>query len=130
MKFKFHLYVQKHPNQTYTVAPIPFYDLSTYGPNLEEVKAELAEAIKERIEGMAPSMLQHLEFDSGLTMRKVQVEVRPVDRKKRKKRREQVQIVFSLLVKSDEGSGSELYWYTLTVTLDTEETDTGDAGGE
>ena len=102
MKFKFHLYVQKHQNQTYTVTPAPFYDLSTYGPNLEEVKTELAEAIKERIEGMPSPMLQHLEFDSGLTMRKVQVELRPMDRKKRKKRREQVQIVFSLLVKPDE----------------------------
>jgi ATP-dependent Clp protease ATP-binding subunit ClpA len=102
MKFKFHLYVQKHQNQTYTVTPVPFYDLSTYGPNLEEVKTELSEAIKARVEAMAAPMLQHLEFDSGLTMRKVQVDLRPMDRKKHKKRREQVQIVFSLLVKPDE----------------------------
>ena len=91
MKFKFHLYVQKHQNQTYTVTPIPFYDLSTFGPNIDDVKTELAEAIKERVEGMAARMLQHIEFDPRLSMRKVQVELRPVDRKKRKKRREQVQ---------------------------------------
>ena len=102
MDFKFHLYVQKHPNQTYTVVPVPFYDLSTYGPNLEEIKTELSEALKERIENTAPQVLQHFEFDSRLTLRKVQVEIRPIDRKKRKKRREQVQILFSLLVKPDE----------------------------
>ncbi len=65
MKFKFHLYIQKHPNQTYTVTPVPFYDLSTYGANLDDVKTELVEAIKERVEGMAAPMLQHIEFELG-----------------------------------------------------------------
>ncbi len=102
MKFKFHLYVQKHQNQTYTVTPIPFYDMTGFGPNLEEVKAELVEAIQARIADMPAGMLQHLEFDSGLGMRKVQVEIRPIDRKKRKKRREQVTLLFSLVVKPDE----------------------------
>ncbi len=36
MKFKFHLFIQKHQNQTYTVMPIPFYDLATFGPNMDE----------------------------------------------------------------------------------------------
>ncbi len=102
MKFKFHLYVQKHHNQTYTVTPIPFYELTTFGAVLEDIKTELAEAIRERIEEMSPGQLQHLEFDPGLTLRKVSVTLRPVDRKKHKKRREQVEILFSLLVKSDE----------------------------
>ncbi|MBI5958169.1 MAG: AAA family ATPase [Chloroflexi bacterium] len=102
MKFKFHLYVQKHQNQTYTVTPIPFYDLATFGPVLEEIKTEMTEAIKERVEGMAAAALQTLEFDTSLTMRKVRVTLRPMDRKKHKKRREQVEILFSLLVRSDE----------------------------
>ncbi|MBN2306020.1 MAG: ATP-dependent Clp protease ATP-binding subunit, partial [Anaerolineae bacterium] len=102
MKFKFHLYVQKHTNHTYTAIPLPYWDLSAYGPNLEEVKVELAEAIKERVEDTPPHLLQHLEFDAGLSLRKVDVAVRPMDRKKHKKRREQVQMVFSLLVKPDE----------------------------
>ncbi|NLX10114.1 MAG: AAA domain-containing protein [Chloroflexi bacterium] len=104
MKFKFHLFVQKHQNQTYTATPLPFYDLTSYGPNLDDLKTELAEAVAERVENTSPHMLQHLEFNPKLTMRKVQVEIRPIDRKKRKKRREQVRIGFSLLVlPEDEG---------------------------
>ncbi|MBN1965234.1 MAG: ATP-dependent Clp protease ATP-binding subunit, partial [Anaerolineae bacterium] len=102
MKFKFHLYVQKHHNQTYTVMPVPFYDLATFGSNLEEIKSELAEALTERIQDMSPQALQQLAFDPKLALRKVTVEVRPVDRKKRKKRREQVELTFSLLVKPEE----------------------------
>jgi ATP-dependent Clp protease ATP-binding subunit ClpA/protein subunit release factor A len=102
MNFKFHLYAQKHHNQTVTVTPIPFYDLTAYGPTMEEVKSELAESLAERIEELPPGRLQQLEFDSGLTLRKVQVTLRPVDRKNRKKRREQIQLTFSLLVRPDE----------------------------
>ncbi|HEX3050503.1 MAG TPA: AAA family ATPase [Aggregatilineaceae bacterium] len=102
MDFKFHLYVQKHQNQTHTVTVVPYYDLTAYGPNLDELKAELAEAIRERLEETPPSMLQHVEFDPGLAMRKVQLEIRPMDRKKRSKRRELVPLTFSLLVKPDE----------------------------
>lgn len=102
MKFKFHLYVQKHQSQTYTAIPAPFYDLSAYGPTLEEVKTELVEAVKDRLENTPPYMLQNYEFDSAVTMRKVQVELRPVDRKKRKKRREQIKLLFSLIVKPEE----------------------------
>lgn len=102
MQFKFHLYVQKHKNHTYTVTPIPFYDLTQFGPNLHEIKQDLAAALKERIESTPPARLSQLEYDSSLMMRKVHVEIRPIDRKKRKKRREQVQIIFSLLVRTDD----------------------------
>src|SRR5512145_1350078 len=102
MKFKFHLYIQKHANQTYTVTPIPFYDLTAYGASLDEVKAELSEAIVERVEGMPATMLQQIEFDPKVALRKVQIEMRPVDRKNRKKRREQIHLLFSLIVKPDE----------------------------
>ncbi|MCD4684368.1 MAG: hypothetical protein K8S97_00340, partial [Anaerolineae bacterium] len=102
MKFKFHIFVRKQKNGTYTVVPVSFWNLSAYGPNLIELKKELAEAIKERVEEMPPQELARVEFDSGLTLRRVQVAIRPIDRKKRKKRREQVELVFSLLVKSDE----------------------------
>jgi hypothetical protein len=101
MDFKFHLYVQKHENQTYTVTPVPFYDLTTYGPNFEEIKSELAEAIQSAWKGWRrpcsrPGLRCQPDHAQG------DVELRPVDRKSNKKRREQVQILFSLLVKSDE----------------------------
>ncbi len=98
MKFKFHLYVQKHRNRTYTVTILPFYDISSYGINLAEIKAELAETVKERIQEMPPTRLHQLEFDSRMKLQKAQVEVRPIDRKKRNRRREKVRLFFSLLV--------------------------------
>ncbi|MBN1966001.1 MAG: AAA family ATPase [Anaerolineae bacterium] len=102
MEFKFHLYVQRHHNRTYTVVPLPFYDMTVYGINLEELKSDLAEALTERIKDIAPQHLHHLEFDSGLSLHKIQVEVRPLDRKTRKKRREQVRLMFSVLVTKEE----------------------------
>ena len=98
MKFKFHLYVQKHYNRTYTVTPLPFYDLTAYGNNLEEMKAEIVEALEERIQETHPSQLHSFEFNPKITLQKVTVEVRPTDRKKRNKRREKVKMLFSLLV--------------------------------
>lgn len=102
MKFKFHLFIQKHQNQTYTVTPLPFYDLAMFGSTLEDLKDDLSDAIEERVEGMSAATLQQLEFNPRLAMRKVQVTLRPMDRKSRKKRREQVVITFSLLVKPDD----------------------------
>ncbi len=102
MQFKFHLYVQKHHNRTYTVVPLPFYDMAVYGINLDELKGQLAEALTERIKEIPPSRLHNLEFDSALAMRKVHVEMRPVDRRTRKKRREQIRLLFSVLVKKEE----------------------------
>lgn len=102
MKFKFHLYVQKHRNRTYTATVLPFYDLSSYGVNLTEIKDELADAITERIEEIPASRLHTLEFDSRIYLQKVQVELRPVDRKKRNKRREKVKLLFSALVQPQE----------------------------
>lgn len=102
MKFKFHLYVQKHRNRTYTVTVLPFYDVNSFGVNLTEIKSELAETIKERIQDMSPIRMQHLEFDPRIYLQKIQIEVRPVDRKKRNKRREKVKLLFSLLVKPQE----------------------------
>jgi ATP-dependent Clp protease ATP-binding subunit ClpC len=98
MEFKFHLYVQKHRNRTYTVTVLPFYDISDYGTNLSEIKDSLAEAITERVLDIPPSSLHRLEFDSRIYLQKTQVELRPVDRKKRNKRREKVRLLFSLLV--------------------------------
>ena len=48
MLFKCYLYVQKHHNRTYTVVPLPFYDLAAFGINLDEIKSDLVEALKER----------------------------------------------------------------------------------
>ncbi len=104
MQFKFHLYVQRHHNRTYTVTPIPFFDMTTYGINLDEIKAELSEALQDRLNGMPPQFLHNIEYDEGLTLHKVHVEVRPLDRKTQKKRREQVRLLFSVLVKKDEES--------------------------
>lgn len=98
MLFKFHLYVQKHFNRTYTVTPLPFFELTGYGNNLEEIKAEISEALTERILEIPPSQLQHLEFNPKVSLQKVQVEVRPIDKKKRNKRREKIKLIFSLLV--------------------------------
>jgi len=102
MKFKFHLFVQKHQNRTYTVTVIPFYDLTAFGVNLDDVKNELAEAVKERVRSTLPQHLHHFEFDPRLTLQKVQVDLRPVDRKNQKKRREQMRLGFSLLVRPEE----------------------------
>jgi len=104
MDFKFHLYIRKHANNTYTVTPIPFYDLTVFGPNIEELKRDLQAAVKERLEAMAPAALEQVQFDPQMSLRKVEVVLRPVDRKNRKKRREQVPLIFSLLVKPDPDS--------------------------
>ncbi|MBL1134189.1 MAG: AAA domain-containing protein [Chloroflexi bacterium] len=102
MKFKFHLYVQKHRNRTYTVTVLPFYDISSYGINMTEIKKELSDVVIERIAEMPPNQLHRLEFDSHIYLQKVQVELRPVDRKKRNKRREKVKLLFSVLVEPQE----------------------------
>lgn len=101
MKFKFHLFVQKHQNRTYTVTVLPFNDLTSFGINLDEIKNELTEAIKERVRETPPQYLQHLEFDSRINLHKVQVNLRPVD-KKHKKRREQIKLLFSLVIKPED----------------------------
>lgn len=98
MKFKFHLYVQKHNNRTYTATVLPFYDINGYGTNLAELKTELAETVKERVQEMPATRLHQFEYDTRLYLQKVMVEVRPMDRKKRNRRREKVKINFSLLV--------------------------------
>jgi hypothetical protein len=49
MEFTFHLFVQKHANRTYTVTPLPFFDLTVYGINLDDIKHDLAETLAERI---------------------------------------------------------------------------------
>lgn len=102
MKFKFHLYVQKHKNRTYTVTVLPFYDITGYGIHLNEIKEELAEQVRDRIENTPHSQLHLLEFDSSVYLHRVQIELRPVDRKKRNRRREKVQLQFSLLVHPQE----------------------------
>jgi ATP-dependent Clp protease ATP-binding subunit ClpA len=102
MKFKFHLYVQKHRNRTYTVTVLPFYDISSYGINMTEIKKELGDVVTERIAEMPANQLHRLEFDSRIYLQKVQVELRPVDRKKRNKRREKVKLLFSVLVEPQE----------------------------
>lgn len=102
MKFTFQLYVQKHRNHTYTAIPVPFWDISAFGPNLDELKTELAEAVRNRIERMPPAAVGALQPDATLTLHTVTVNLRPVDRKKRKKRRERVEITFSLLVQPEE----------------------------
>jgi ATP-dependent Clp protease ATP-binding subunit ClpC len=102
MKFKFHLFVQKHQNRTYTVTVLPFSDLTSFGLNFDEIKAELGEALKERVRSTAPQHLQHLEFDPRVTLQKVSVNIRPVDRKNAKKRREQIKMLFSVLIKPEE----------------------------
>lgn len=104
MKFKFHLYVQKHSNRTYTATVLPFYDINSYGINLEEIKLELSEIIKKRVEETPPARLHRYEFDSGIYLHKTSVEIRPVDRKKRNKRREKIKLFFSLLVQPQEDS--------------------------
>lgn len=98
MQFKFHLYVQKHFNRTYTVTPLPFYDMTVYGNNLEEIKQEIAETIQKRLAEVSPAQLHQFELNTKLYLQRVQVEVRPVDKKKRNKRREKLRLVFSLLV--------------------------------
>jgi ATP-dependent Clp protease ATP-binding subunit ClpC len=102
MNFKFHLFVQKHHNDTYTAMVVPLYDLTAYGPTLEEVKSELAEAVKAHIQDTPAHQLHNFEFQPGLALHKVEVAIRPIDRKKRKKRREQVHLTFSLLVRKDD----------------------------
>ena len=102
MEFTFHLFVQKHANRTYTVTPLPFFDLTAYGINLDEIKRDLAEALVQRVKEIPARNLHSLEFDTGISLRKVKVELRPIDRKTRKKRREQVRLTVSLLVKKDE----------------------------
>lgn len=102
MKFQFHLYVQKHFNRTYTVTPLPFHDMTAYGNNLEEIRAELTEALQERIAEMSPLALHRLEYDSSVYLHKVTVEMRPIDPKKRNKRREKVRLGFCLLVTPQE----------------------------
>lgn len=98
MLFKFHLYVQKHFNRTYTVIALPFYDLTVYGSNLEEIKQEITETLQKRIAETHPSNLHQFEFNSKISLQKTQIEARPTDRKKRNKRREKVKLTFSLLV--------------------------------
>lgn len=102
MKFKFHLYVQKHKNRTYTVTVLPFYDITAYGINMTEIREELSETVIERIKQTPPHQLHLYEYDSSMYMHKVQVEVRPMDRKKRNRRREKVKLLFSLLVHPQE----------------------------
>ncbi|MBX3063001.1 MAG: AAA family ATPase [Anaerolineae bacterium] len=102
MKFKFHLFVQKHQNRTYTVTVLPFGDLTSFGINFDEIKSELSEAIKERVRSTPPQHLQHLEFDPRIGLQKVTVTLRPADRKNARKRREQVKMVFSVLVKPED----------------------------
>ncbi|CAG0974418.1 ATP-dependent Clp protease ATP-binding subunit ClpC [Anaerolineae bacterium] len=102
MKFTFHLFVQKHDNRTYTVSALPFTDITGFGINLDEIKTEMAEALKERIRATPPQFLHQLEFDSRVTLQKVQVNLRPIDRKRQKKRREQVKMIFSLVVKPED----------------------------
>lgn len=102
MKFQFHLYVQKHFNRTYTVTPLPFYDMTAYGNNFEEIRSDLTEALEERVAEMSPMALHRLEYDSSIYLHKVTVELRPIDPKKRNKRREKVRLGFSLLVTPQE----------------------------
>ncbi len=102
MQFKFYLYVQKHNNRTYTVVPLPFYDMATFGINLDEIKSDLTEALKERVKDIPQHNLHNLLEARALTMHKVRVELRPIDRKTRKKRRELVRLTFSTLVKKDD----------------------------
>lgn len=102
MEFKFHLYVQRHFNRTYTVTPLPFFDLTAYGNNLEEIKTDIAEALKERMLEINPSQLNQFEFNPKINLQKVVVEMRPTDRKKRNKRREKLRLTFSLLIQPEE----------------------------
>jgi hypothetical protein len=102
MDFKFHLYVQRHHNRTYTVTPLPFYDLTVYGNNLDEIKEDIIDALKQRIPSIPAGQLHQFEFNPKITLQKVQVEVRPIDRKKRNKRREKIRLTFSLLIEPTE----------------------------
>ncbi|NJL92795.1 MAG: AAA domain-containing protein [Anaerolineae bacterium] len=102
MEFKFHLYIQRHYNRTYTVTPLPFFDLTAYGSNLDEIKLEIAEALVKRLSEINPGQLHQYEFNPKLSLSRVTVEVRPVDLKKRNKRREKINLTFALLVEPQE----------------------------
>ncbi|HRE46808.1 MAG TPA: AAA family ATPase [Aggregatilineales bacterium] len=103
MKFTFHLFVQRHENRTYTVMALPFTDITAFGIALDEIKNDLSEAITERVRAIQPQFLHQLDFDSSITLQKVVVPLRPVDRRKNlKKRREQIKMQFSLIVKPED----------------------------
>lgn len=104
MNFKFYLFVQKHQSHSYTVSVLPFSDVVAYGANLDAIKTELVEALKEKVGEIPPSALHTLEFVPGLTMQSVTIEIRPIDRRTKKKRRDQVKITFGVFVrKEDDG---------------------------
>src|SRR5262249_5920835 len=60
------------------------------------------EAVKDRVRSTPAPHLQHLEFDPRISLQKAQVELRPVDKKNHKKRREQIKMLFSLVVKPED----------------------------
>ncbi len=101
MKFKLHLFVQKHHNGMYTVRVLPFNDVTGYGPNLEEIKADLRESVAELIRDAPQDRLHILEFDPNVRLEKVEVELRPMDARRKKRARDKVKVTFSLLIKPE-----------------------------
>src|SRR2546421_12881946 len=117
MRQKFRLFVQKHDNGAYTVTlpgvqQISFADwdedgpeaprLAAHGLMLEEAKDDLRQALEKWLAKADTATLnRYVNFREGQSLEKVDVELRPSDRHGRK-RRDKVQIRFSLLLGPEE----------------------------
>lgn len=118
MHQKFRIFVQRHDNGTYTVTvpgiqQIGLADLwdevrpaapslASHGLILDEIKDNVAQALAKWLARADPADLnRYTNFKEGQSLEKVEVELRPSDRHGHK-RRDKVQIKFSLLLQKEE----------------------------
>ena len=97
MKLPIRLFIQKHENRTYTVTVPAIPGMTAYGPTLEEVKQELAEALAKRLGEIPPEFIPTLAAQPNDGFAKITVDLWPSDHQGRR-RRGSFKLTSSLLV--------------------------------
>ncbi len=97
MKLPIRLFVQKHENRTYTVTVPAIPGMTAYGPTLEEVKQELAEALAKRLGEIPPEFIPTLAAQPNDGFAKITVDLWPSDHQGRR-RRGSFKLTASLLI--------------------------------
>lgn len=101
MKLPIRLFIQKHDNRTYTVMIPALPGLSGYGPTLEEVKQEVAEALAKRLGEIPAEFVATLAAHPNDAFARIVVDLWPHDHQGRR-RRAPFKLTASLLITPQE----------------------------
>jgi ATP-dependent Clp protease ATP-binding subunit ClpC len=102
MEFQFYVFVQEHDNRTFTMTALPFPELNVFGHDFEQGREQLREMVTERIKEMPAQFMHRMEYREDARLEKVEIELRPTDGRSQRKRRERVNLTFSLVVSTEE----------------------------